>query len=256
MSCFVPFNDKNLDISLFVFRSVVVIIEDLMDALKQFSVCCERLGCAHCSIFKSIHGNMIVWYGAWLKRSDEQKKLLDATLMSMLQDVSSMAILLDHSFFNAYAGESKDGFSGAKFSTGDTVSLNALLQSSDDSADLSYLCLALFKSYFLKMEGVTGGVCFKCDDLPRVVCLYVWKSLHSCYSWLLTTDIRRTIKPYLEPFSPDIKYDIFRVVYVRNEENMLNTHHLFPSPKMQENVGNNEGGQRKQQGFEKSEIEV
>nr|DAD37295.1 TPA_asm: hypothetical protein HUJ06_007936 [Nelumbo nucifera] len=234
MSCFVPFNDKNLDISLFVFRSVVVIIEDLMDALKQFSVCCERLGCAHCSIFKSIHGNM----------------------MSMLQDVSSMAILLDHSFFNAYAGESKDGFSGAKFSTGDTVSLNALLQSSDDSADLSYLCLALFKSYFLKMEGVTGGVCFKCDDLPRVVCLYVWKSLHSCYSWLLTTDIRRTIKPYLEPFSPDIKYDIFRVVYVRNEENMLNTHHLFPSPKMQENVGNNEGGQRKQQGFEKSEIEV
>ncbi|XP_042520385.1 uncharacterized protein LOC122093902 [Macadamia integrifolia] len=229
-------------------RPVVVFTEELVDALTHFSVCSESLGCVYSSIFKSIHGNMIIWYGAWMKRSDDQKKLLHETLLSKLQHITSMAILLDNSFFNAYAGESKNGFPAAKFSTGDTILVNTMdLRSNGFDDNLPYLCLALFKSYFLKMEGLAAGVCFQCEDRPRVACLYVWKSLQACYSWLLNSDYRNTIHLYLEPFSPNIKYDIFKVVYV-NSEDELNLG-LFP-PRVLENGGIDDEDQQKQE-FEK-----
>lgn len=59
MACFVPFSNRNLDLSFFVFRPTVVLVDDFVDALKQFSLCTESLGCVQTSIFKSIHGNMV-----------------------------------------------------------------------------------------------------------------------------------------------------------------------------------------------------
>lgn len=122
MACYVPFNSRNLDISFFMFRPTVVYVDDLIEALKQFSCYTESLGCVHSSIFTSIHGNMvaiyafllrliefwsiaflcvhqrclvfgrwlvnfcvqIVWYGAWMKRNDENKQLLVSALVSIL----------------------------------------------------------------------------------------------------------------------------------------------------------------------------
>ncbi|KAK9267432.1 hypothetical protein L1049_009858 [Liquidambar formosana] len=178
---------------------------------------------------------MIIWFGAWLKRSDEKKEILNAALLSMLTNVSSMAILIDHSFFEAYAGESKDGSPAARFSTDDIISMSAAIPTANDLTDVSYACLALFKSNFLKMEGVSAGVCLKCQGRPRVACIYVWKSLHSCYSWILNTDHRRAILPYLDHISLDMKYDIFRVVYVSGD-NVLNFQY-FPPHKMLEHEG-------------------
>ncbi|GFZ06109.1 geranyl diphosphate synthase 1 [Actinidia rufa] len=70
---------------------------------------------------------LIIWYGAWMKKSNEPKELLKATIITMLENVSTMAMLIDHSFFDAYAGESRDGSLAAKFSTGDIVSMNAVV---------------------------------------------------------------------------------------------------------------------------------
>ncbi|KAF8391016.1 hypothetical protein HHK36_023316 [Tetracentron sinense] len=232
MTCFVPFNSKNLDITFFVFRPVVVLMDDLNDALKHFSLCSEGLGCVYNSILQSIHGNMT----------------------SMLSNVSSMAILLDHSFFDAYAGESRDSSLAAKFSTGDTLSMTVMVPAIDDVTELSYACLALFKSCFLKMEGVTAGICFKCHSRPRVACLYVWRSLHSCYSWLLNTDYRKIIQPYLDLQSHDLKYDIFRVVYVSGD-NILNLQ-FYPAPRMFENKGESSEDGLEMQECENSAVEL
>lgn len=217
MVCFVPFNNRNLDMSFFIFRSTVVLVDNLLDALKHFSLCTETLGCVYSSIFQSIHGNMIIWYGAWMKRTNENKELLSAALLSMLTNVSSMAILVDYRYFDAYAGESRDGSPAAKFSTGDIISMNAALLSDQETNNLPYACLALFKSYFVKMEGVLSGVCMKSQDAPRVACLYVWKSLQSCYSWILNSDCRQKMQSYVNDLSLDVKYDIFRVVYVNGD---------------------------------------
>lgn len=245
MACFVPFNNRNLDISFFVFRPTIVLVDGVVNALQQVSSYTESLGCVYSSIFKSIHGNMIIWYGAWMKRSDEKKEILNATLLSMFTNVSSMAILIDHSFFEAYAGESRDGTPVAKFSTNDIISMNAAVSTASDLADLSYAALALFKSCFLKMEGVRAGVCLKSQTRTRVACIYVWKSLHSCYSWILNTDYRTSMLPYLDDHvSVDIKYDIFRVVYVSSDDKVLN----FPfSP--QHGLLENRGGQSKEGEF-------
>ncbi|KAL4627653.1 hypothetical protein ACB092_05G180400 [Castanea dentata] len=240
MACFVPFNNRNLDICFFIFRPTVVLVDEFIDALKQFSLCTETLGCVQNSIFKSIHGNMIIWYGAWLKRSCENKESLSTSLVSMLTNISSMAILVEHSFFDAYAGESRDGFSAVRFSTGDTVSMNAAMTSDGgDLNDLSYACLALFKSRFLKMEGVAAGVCLKCQSSPSVACLYVWKSLQFCYSWILNSDQRSSMLPYLDRHSLEFKYDIFKVVYV-NGDNVQNFQSFSPV----EMLGN--GGESKE----------
>lgn len=59
MACFVPFNNRNLDLSFFVLRPTVVLVEELVDALKDFSACTETLGCVNSSIFRSIHGNLV-----------------------------------------------------------------------------------------------------------------------------------------------------------------------------------------------------
>ncbi|KAJ6895016.1 hypothetical protein NC652_028688 [Populus alba x Populus x berolinensis] len=81
MACFVPFNNRNLEISFFIFRPIVAVVDELVETLKHFSACTESLGCVQSSIFKSIHGNMIIWYGAWMKKSCENKELLTGELI-------------------------------------------------------------------------------------------------------------------------------------------------------------------------------
>lgn len=60
MPCFVPFSNRNLDISILVFIPMVVVVDDLINALKLFSSSTESMGCVHSSIFRSIHGNMVI----------------------------------------------------------------------------------------------------------------------------------------------------------------------------------------------------
>ncbi|KAF1881993.1 hypothetical protein Lal_00038637 [Lupinus albus] len=259
MACYVPFDNKNLDIIFFVFKPTLVIVDDLVHGLKEFSLSTENLGCVQSSIFRSIHGNMIIWYGAWQKQSKKEKVQLTSTLTqvtfynvhqietshgyevhvcakkSMLTNISSMAVLTEHSFLEAYAGESIDGSSTAKFSTGDIISMNSSVITSSDPNDLNDLCyavLAIFRCRFAKMEGITAGLCLKGQNIPRVVCIHVWKSLHSCYSWILNSDHRKWMMPYLERFSIDMKYDIFRAVYVSGDS-VLNLNYV-PSHQMLE----------------------
>lgn len=61
MACFIPFNNRNLDISFFAFRPTVVLVGDLIDALKHFSSCTETLGCVQSCLIQSIHGNMVTF---------------------------------------------------------------------------------------------------------------------------------------------------------------------------------------------------
>ena len=136
----------------------------------------------------------------------------------MLENVSTMAMLIDHSFFDAYAGESRDSSLAAKFSTGDIISMNAIVPTNEGINDLSYACLALFKSYFVNMDGAKAGVCLKNQNQPRMVNLFVWRSLQSCYSWILTSNYRKTVLLYFDDFPLEVKYDIFRVVYVSSDD--------------------------------------
>ncbi|KAL8032204.1 hypothetical protein ABFX02_13G080500 [Erythranthe guttata] len=241
-SCYVPFNSRNLDISFFVFRPTVVYVDDLLHALKQFSSYTQTLGCVHSSILRSIHGNMIVWYGAWMKRTHENKQLLIDALLSVLTNVAGMAILIDHSFFDAFTGESRDGTPAAKFFTGDIVSMSSatLSANNDDENKVSYACLAIFKDRFNKMSGARAGVCFKSQSVPRIVCLFVWKSLQFCYTYILTSDYRNTILPYLDGFALDVKYDVFRVVYVSGD-NVVKLQN-YPQRMMLENEVDNNAG--------------
>lgn len=247
-----PFTSKNLDVNILVLKPKVVVVDELVDALKHFSSWSETFGCVHSSVLQSIHGNMILWYGAWMKRSDEDKKSLNSAIMSMLTNITSMAILMDYNFFEAYAGESKTGSPAAKFFTGDTVSFSVIAHSGDDKIselDLSYAILATFKSSFLAMDGVTSGVCLKkyghknnknavADEF--ILNFFVWKSLQSCYSYILKSDLKDVIVPYLKGLSLDLKYDIFRVIYVSGDD-VLNFQYS-PSPPhqmLQTNKGKN-----------------
>ena len=154
--------------------------------------------------------------------------VVDTLQKSMLTSISSMAVLIEHSFLEAYGGESRDGSSTAKFSTGDIISLNSAVTTTNDLNDLCYAVLAILRSRFAKMEGITAGLCFKGQSKPRVVCIHVWKSLHFCYSWILNSDHRNWMMPYLERFSINMKYDIFRVVYVRGD-NVVDLSHFLTS---------------------------
>ncbi|XP_068656843.1 uncharacterized protein [Aristolochia californica] len=241
MPCLVPFDNRNLDISFFVFRPTGVVVEELVEALKWFSFCAEDHGCAYSALFKSIHGNLIIWYGAWRKRSEEKKKLLKASLLSSLTKVSYLAILLDYGFFEPYAGESKDGLHNTKISTGDIVSMTAMPPNSHGLEALSYACLAVLKSVFLKMEGVSSAVCFQCHDRPMVASIHVWKSLESCYTWLLSSDHRRTISPYVNHLAATVEYDVFKVVYVSNDD-IINLRFLST----QQALGTQEGSEEEQ----------
>lgn len=128
-----------------------------------------------------------------------------------------MCILVEQNFLDAYAGESRDGTSTIKFSTGDIISINSVVTTMKDLNDLCYAVLAIFKSRFAKNEGKNAGICLKGQKLPSVVCIHVWKSLQFCYSWVLNPDHRKWMIPYLERFKIVMKYDIFRVVYVSGE---------------------------------------
>ncbi|TKY59838.1 hypothetical protein E2542_SST16932 [Spatholobus suberectus] len=138
----------------------------------------------------------------------------------LTNNVTRMAVLVEHNFLDAYAGESRDGSLTVKFSTGDIISMNKVVTTTKDLDDLCYAVLAIFRSRFSKTEGITGGLCMKGQSLPRVVCIQVWQSLQFCYSWILSSDHRKWMMPYLERFSTDMKYDIFRVVYVSGDNSL------------------------------------
>ncbi|KAL1335676.1 uncharacterized protein [Arachis hypogaea] len=174
------------------------------------------------------HCSMIIWYGAWQKRSNKEKEQLITTLKSMINNISSMTTLIEYTFLEAYAGESRDGSSTAKFSNGDIISIHSAATTSGDLNDLCYAVLAIFRSRFDKIEGATAGLCLKAQSRPGVVCMHVWKSLHFCYSYILNSDHRNWMMPYLERFSLEMKYDIFRVVYVSDADNLVK--HSYVSP--------------------------
>nr|XP_043622598.1 uncharacterized protein LOC122594196 [Erigeron canadensis] len=237
MASFMPFTNKNLDIFMCVLRPTIAIVDDLVDSLKNFSLFTERLGCIHSSIFKSIHGNMIVWYGAWIKRSNEDKELLQQVLLSGLTNLQNMAVLLEYDFMAAYGGEAKDGPPAAKFSTGDTISFSSthLLQSNTkiNEQDFLYSCFSVFRSYFLKMNGTISGVCLKCENCPVVVNFYVWKNLQSCYSFVLKNDQREELQNYFGGAKVFMKYDVYKVVYVSADD--VSSYQYFPPHKLLEN---------------------
>lgn len=59
MTFSVDFNSKDLDISFYVFKPTVVIVDHLVHGLQHFSLLAQNLGCVQSSIFRSIHGNMV-----------------------------------------------------------------------------------------------------------------------------------------------------------------------------------------------------
>lgn len=147
-----------------------------------------------------------------------------------------MATLEESGFMEAYGGESKDGRLAAKFSSGDILSIYTAVAIDGDPSNLSYAYLALLRSWFMKMDGVSAGVCIRCHKNPIVACLHVWKSLHSCYSWLLSFNHKETIQPYLNHLSLEIKYDVFQVIYVNNDDTL--SFRFFPPPHI---VANGDG---------------
>ncbi|XP_020587056.1 uncharacterized protein LOC110029214 [Phalaenopsis equestris] len=217
MPCFVPFKN-NLDFTFFVLRSVGVLDDEIIDSMKCFSFQAEDLGCVYSSVMKSIHGNLIVWYGAWIKRSEEDRHILNEALLSAMEDLSHLAVLIQHGFYSVYAGESKDGQPNARFSTGDTILLCGMVPASDDSSDLSSACMTILRSSFNNVKESTAGVCFQCHNKPLVAMLHVWKSLQACYSWLIKADYRRTIRPYISSFSNEAQFDVFKVIFVSSDD--------------------------------------
>lgn len=135
--------------------------------------------------------------------------------------ISGKGVLVEESFMDAYGGESRDnGFEAARLSSGDIISINYAATTSRDLNDVCYAVLALFRSRFAKMEGINSGLCFKSQtqSMPTVLCLHVWDSLLSCYSWILNSHHTNWMLPYLERFSIHFKYDILRVEYVTTSD--------------------------------------
>ncbi|WOL17787.1 hypothetical protein Cni_G26580 [Canna indica] len=226
MPCFVPFDEEKVEISFLVFRPRGVFSDELIDAMKLFSFHAEDLGCLYSSVLKSMHGNLqIVWYGAWIRRSPENRQILKDALLSVLEEVSSLGALVHHAFVKAFFGETKEsGKAAAKFSTGDTVFLSAMAASTPrQMADLSYAFVALHKSFFPKMDGVAACAYFRSDEEPVVYSLVVWESLGACYTWLLESDYRNTMLPYVSHLVCEGggQKDVFKVVYVSSDEVLL-----------------------------------
>ncbi|CAK9327621.1 unnamed protein product [Citrullus colocynthis] len=200
---------------------MVLVVDDFIEALKQFSISTNNLGCIQSSVLKSIHGNMIIWCGLWGKRSIQNTELLSEALLQNLTKTSNMATLIDLSFFEAYGGESMDGSNVAKVKNKSIISMISIAAKCGDINDLSYACLAIFKSRFRKIEGISSGICLKSQNRPTVVSLYVWNSPFYCYSWILNSDHLNSMLPYLDRFSLCIKYDIYQVVNV-SDANVTN----------------------------------
>lgn len=147
-----------------------------------------------------------------------------------------MVVLLDHDFMTTHGGETRDGYPAAKFSTGDTISFistNLLPNSNMNEQDFSHMCFLVFRSYFLKMDGTVAGVCLKCQSRPMVVNFYVWKSLQSCYSFVLKNDQREALQNCFRDVKVFTKYDMYKVVYVSADN--VSSFQYFPPHKLLEN---------------------
>ncbi|KAH1238245.1 hypothetical protein GmHk_08G022954 [Glycine max] len=211
MTCSVDLNNKDLDISFYVFKPTVFMDSNSFPYSLRILVVYKALYLGAYMEIYVMSCNQIIWYGAWQKRSSDEKDKLTANLQSMLtNNITRMAVLVvEHNFLDAYAGESRDGSLAVKFSTGDIISMNSVVTTTKDLNDLCYAVLAIFRSRFPKTEGITSGLCMKGQCLPRVVCIHVWQSLQFCYSWILSSDHRKWMMPYLERFSTEMKHDIF-----------------------------------------------
>ncbi|KAG0451718.1 hypothetical protein HPP92_026077 [Vanilla planifolia] len=217
MPCFVPFN-KSLDISFFILRPVNALDDDVIHAMKFLSFQSEGHGCVYSSVMKSIHGNLVVWYGAWIKRSEEEMDILNEMLLSAIEELSDLAVLIQHGFYDAVAGESKDGHRSARFSSGDTVLLCSVVPAADVESALDDAFRGALSTSLRKAEGTTAAVCLRCRGQPLVVMLHVWKSLQACYAWLIMADYLETVQPQVDRFGMEGQFDVFKVVYVSSDD--------------------------------------
>lgn len=153
-----------------------------------------------------------------------------------MTSLHSMAVLVDHDFMVAYGGEARDGSPAAKFSTGDTICFSSTQLSSNSTMkeqDYVHKSFSMFRTYFLKLDGIVAGVCLKCAGRPMIINFYVWKNLQSCYLFILNNNHREAIKNWFGGTKVFIQYDLYKVVYVSADN--VSSVQYYPPHKLLEN---------------------
>jgi hypothetical protein len=72
VTCCIDFSNKDLEISFFVFKPTVVIVDHLIHEIKQFSSRAENFGCVGSSILNSIYE--AVGMNEWKSKENKERK--------------------------------------------------------------------------------------------------------------------------------------------------------------------------------------
>eukprot|EP01018_Ginkgo_biloba_P003102 Gb_13341 [translate_table: standard] len=216
MATVIPF-DGSSAICFCVFKPSGACADDLVDSLACLSNFFENSDDSLQSfILRSIHGNLVVWCGSWTNGCDTDKAL--STLPSaeeFRKMISPMAHIMHANWFESFCGQTKNGSAGAKIKRGDIVTMRAVVTESEKQESLCYACLALLKSFFGKIKGISSHTSFRSLDGEKVVALTEWEKLEEAYAWILDSHSysEKSMEPYVKDFIIDTQYDLMEVVY-------------------------------------------
>eukprot|EP00253_Pinus_taeda_P023147 PITA_23147 len=205
-------------------------IQDAVTDMARVAVLLEKGNNIDVAILKNLEQSWLAVFavskgessanGLWLNLPDAA---------AFTKGMTSAVKIVDSGWFRLTSREISRGVPFARLSLGDIVSLRRIYTSSSKMQDMiSYRCLAILKSYFVRLKGILSSSFYVSLDGKQIIGLGVWDSVESA-SVLVNRDDNPNVNPWIVFWkclgAKKLKYDVCQVAYVtfRDRCNLQNS---------------------------------
>eukprot|EP00253_Pinus_taeda_P011994 PITA_11994 len=195
---------------------------DIQDAITQMSrvaALLEKGNNIDVAILKSLEQSWVAVFA--VSKGESIANGLGLNLpeaAAFTKGMTSAVKIVDSGWFRLTSREISRGVPFAQLSLGDIVGLRRIYTASSKIQDMiSYSCLAILKSYFVRLKGILSSSFYESLDGKQIIGLGVWDSVESA-SVLVNNDDNPNVNPWIVFWkslgAKKLKYDVCQVAYV------------------------------------------
>lgn len=194
-------------------------INDAVTHMARVAALLEKGNNIDVAILKSLEQPWAAVFAVWKGESSGDGLGLNLPeAAAFTKGMTSAVKIVDSGWFRLTSRETSIGIPFAQLSLGDIVSLRRIYTASWKIQDmLSYCCLAILKSYFVRLKGILSSSFYESLDGKQVLGLGVWDSIESA-SFLVNNDDNPNVNPWIVFWkslgAKKLKYHVCQVVYV------------------------------------------
>eukprot|EP00253_Pinus_taeda_P008406 PITA_08406 len=205
-------------------------IQDAVTHMARVAALLEKGNNIDVAILKNLEQSWVAVFAVSKRESSANGLWLNLPeAAAFTKGMTSAVKIVDSGWFRLTSREISGGVPFARLSLGDIVSLRRIYTSSSKMQDMiSYRCLAILKSYFVRLKGILSSAFYVSLDGKQIIGLGVWDSVESA-SVLVNKDDNPNVDPWIVFWkslgAKKLKYDVCQVAYAtfRDRCNLQNS---------------------------------